>query len=157
MINVKKGTGFTLEQSDFTGAAVSTVPITAGEVVYLDNSGNIQYATAALSVPNGAGGRVGFALSGSTEGSVIASGRVPVLALDGNSVIETDQFDGSVGSYTIGQNVTASSSGNGNITLQSVTVGATPTAKVLGVVVGNRQLTQGNSIPTTVIAIKLAA
>ena len=139
MINVKKGSAHSLAQSDFIGT--QGVAVTAGAIVFKDTDGGIKPVTLALSATNG---RVGFAIQDSTQGDVISSGKLGVYGLDGNSVIETDQFTGVITDYVIGAKV-----GLGT-TAGKVSVYAS--GLVIGTVVESRTLRK-----TALLGIKLAA
>lgn len=149
MINIKKGTAYTLSQSDFTGSAKDSEGVLEGMLIRKEDGGDIVKGGAAASATPGDAvnaARYGFALHNQSRGDVISSGKVGAIGLDGNSVIETDQFEGVIGDYQIGESVIPSATGTGKVR-PSVTNG-----KALGIVEGNRSL-RG----TVLLGIKLAA
>jgi hypothetical protein len=104
MINIKKGTAHSLQQSDFTGSLsfsdpfnrVPTVNVTAGQIVSVTGAPTQNTDGSAVPPPIVLGlgaltDKVGFAVTNTNEGDAIESQRVGAIALDGNSVIETDQ------------------------------------------------------------------
>jgi hypothetical protein len=103
MINVKKGTAHSLQQSDIRGKAPAAGGVVAGMVCYLNTSGAIIKGA----VPNGSTGIVGFAINDSVDGDVIESGKIALYQLDGNSIIETDQVSNTANStnFPIGKAV----------------------------------------------------
>jgi hypothetical protein len=101
MINIKKGNGLTLQQAD--KAFAFSEAITAGATVGILSTGVVAKCDSAVKA-------IGFALSDSTTGDVKESGKLPVLFLDGGSVIETDQYDTSL-TYTVGAAVYAYAAG----------------------------------------------
>jgi len=162
MINIKKGTAHTLQQSDVVGIADDANPVVAGMLVRKDDAtGKI---LPGLSAATGAGDLVGFAVTSNTDGDVIESGKNGMIMLDGNSVVETDQFVGAIGSYAIGEALTGSVAGGS----EGLVEAADGTDRVIGYVEGTRQLpstlttVDGNGraitvqVLTDVLAIKLA-
>jgi hypothetical protein len=93
MINVKKGTLHSLQQSDVRGAYPATT-VTSGQICYISPAGVVT-----LGIPTSAGttrtadttGVVGFAVQNSTDGDAVESNTMSLYTLDGNSIIETDQ------------------------------------------------------------------
>jgi hypothetical protein len=114
MINFKKGSALSLHQVNYVGSPTTTV--TAGQVVRVTQTGS-GYATVTpgnLTDRNNATTLLGFAINSSTQGDSIESGKVGVFALDGGSVIETDQFDATSlppATVTAGTPVTAGTDG----------------------------------------------
>lgn len=106
MINILKGTGQTLQQSDHT-VLKGAHTIVAGMVIN-DAAGTADLGASATLLS-------GFALNNSTDSDVKASGRISILLLDGQSVVETDQVDvANSGNHiptTIGQVIFAGSDG----------------------------------------------
>jgi hypothetical protein len=105
MINVKKGNAHSLHQTDFratnpnpTGYGSGGTVITAGELVY-NNAGTI----AAVPASGGATfvGLKGFAINNSYDGDAIESQKIGAYALDGSSIIETDQVDSTDGTLNL--------------------------------------------------------
>ena len=139
MINVKKGSAHSLAQSDFIGT--QGVAVTSGAIVYKDTDDGIKLATATTSSTTV---RVGFAIQDSTQGDVISSGKLGAYGLDGNSVIETDQFTGVITDYVIGAKVGVSATAGKVCTYAS--------GLVVGTVVETRTLRK-----TALLGIKLAA
>jgi hypothetical protein len=98
MINIKKGTGHSLAQSDFLGT-VTVDPITravtptivAGQIVSKTGSSD-----AIVSGIDNLTDQVGFAITDTSEGDAKESKKVGAYALDGNTVVETDQVVESV-------------------------------------------------------------
>jgi len=106
MINIKKGTAHSLQQSDLRGTVTSnTGNVLAGSLCYLSNgtaynsitaaAGSIALAggAAAVSSTQGCPGIRGFAINNLGDGDVIESGKIALYTLDGESIIETDQVD----------------------------------------------------------------
>lgn len=117
MINFKKGPALSLHQTNFV-ASVGPESITAGMVVRIDPNG-VAYrgfsngAASPTAITSGLGDKAsgffyGIAINSSTSGDVIESGKIGVYALDGASVIETDQY---TGTPTVGQYVTTNVAG----------------------------------------------
>ena len=104
MINIKKGTAFTLQQSDVRGFNPnpaqygSGTAITAGALCYVSAPSSIGTVGTVTAVPAGGGvpstfvGLKGFAINNSYDGDAIESGKIALYTLDGNSIIETDQL-----------------------------------------------------------------
>lgn len=98
MINIVKGTGQTLQQSDYTVAKGSDT-IVAGMVCNVIGSTLRKgaYASSADNAVDLYGAYqtqvFGFALNGTADGDVVASGKISLLLMDGNSVVETDQLE----------------------------------------------------------------
>jgi hypothetical protein len=99
MINFKKGTGHSLAQSDKAVAAKAGEGVVAGMLVNIDTGEVVKGVTS-----QGAANTLGFAINNQTDGDVINSGKIGVLLLDGNSVIETDQVELAINStnYPVG-------------------------------------------------------
>ena len=114
MINIKKGTGLSLQQSDRVGTALSGQGVVAGMVVRLDTSGNVVVGPTNAAA---ADDLLGFALNNQTDSDVIASGKIGYIHLDGSSVIETDQVTGTINStnFVLGARVSADPSSLGNV------------------------------------------
>jgi hypothetical protein len=168
MINVKKGTAHTLAQSDRVAPVVASEGVIAGMLVAIDPAATpVNGVKKAGVVTTGTDNRLlAFALSNQTDGDVIESGKIGVYHLDGNSVIETDQYNGSPVAADIGKHVTADIvAGSGKVNLTAYP--AASTLRVVGRLEGIRTLpfvtipavagTTPNFETKTLIAIKLAA
>lgn len=100
MINIKKGTAHSLQQSDRVGTAKAAEAVVAGMLVRIDSNGDVVKGVTSQGVAD----TLGFAINNQADGDVIESGKIGVLLLDGNSVIETDQAAAAItaGNYPIG-------------------------------------------------------
>jgi hypothetical protein len=158
MINVKKGTAHSLLQTDFRGtnpnpAAYGTgTPLYQGMLCYLNAGVTTAYPTT--------GGPTncikGFAINNSFDGDAIESKTIALYALDGASIIETDQVaDASGGlasnsaAYTVGAPIYASGTTAGCV---SITQGSGAYAVVLGYVTGIRFLQNATPYPVGLAA-----
>ena len=113
-INFKKGSALSLGQTDKV-AATTGATIVAGQVVRVANVNGVVEALAGASAsPAPASDLLGFAINNTTDGDVIASGKIGVFLLDGSSVVETDQAAASINltNYPIGTTLTADTTGN---------------------------------------------
>lgn len=153
MINVKKGTAHSLQQSDMRGNNTGAT-IYAGLVCHVDTSGNV------VAGGDGTTGLRGFAINNSADGDAIESGKIALYSLDGNSVIETDQVDlvdngGSTpvtltaANYAVGVPVYANAS-TGKVTLYPGAGSANGAA--IGWVEGVRSLQNATPYPSGVLA-----
>lgn len=178
-INVKKGPAYGLLQSDFVGAPNAAQTITEGSLVYQGSDGTISLypllasgATSKIGLSmNDANSAstsfLGFGLDSDTTGNstlnaptgtspyayagsiVGAAGVIGAYALDGASVIETDQFNGSITAFTIGAPVyTPGASGDAAGKVSAVTSSG---ATVIGYVDSTRNING-----TQYVGIKLA-
>ena len=163
MINIKKGTAFSLSQSDIRGlnpgapyGTSGATVITAGSLNYVNSSGVV---TAAGGTTYSNGGIRGFAINNSYDGDALESGKIALYTLDGNSVIETDQVDvvGDIGggstnsainttNYPVGTPLYASQATAG---LVSKTTSGTP-GPIIGWVEGVRALQNATPYPSGV-------
>jgi hypothetical protein len=103
MINFKKGPALSLHQVNYIGSAKADEAVVAGMIVRINEDGEVVRGT---DDKTETGYLYGFAINSQDRGDVIESGKIGVYALDGASVIETDQFIGSATSYTTGELVT---------------------------------------------------
>jgi hypothetical protein len=95
MINFKKGPALSLHQVNYIGSAKTDENVVAGMIVQVKREGS------AINIVRGVADAdktskdilYGFAINSQTSGDVIESGKIGVYALDGASVIETDQFE----------------------------------------------------------------
>lgn len=85
MINVKKGTAHSLQQSDVRGTWVTGV--VSGMVCHINTTG----AVVVGGPENATTGLLGFAINDSTDGDAKESNKIALYTLDGSSIIETDQ------------------------------------------------------------------
>ena len=92
MINIKKGTAHSLQQSDKIGNAKSGEAVVAGMLVRIDSNGDVVKGVSAQGVAD----TLGFAINNQTDGDVLESGKIGFILLDGNSVIETDQASSAI-------------------------------------------------------------
>lgn len=133
MINFKKGNGHSLKQTDKLGNAKVGEGVVAGMVVHVDSNGDV------IKGGNAATNLLGFAANDQTDSDVIESGKIGMIMLDGNTVIETDQVTITTGStinftdFPIGAAVTYDST-TGNV------IKVASTERVLGYVEGIRTL-----------------
>ena len=153
MINVRKGTGHSLAQTDFTGNAKANEAVVAGMLVAKDTSGDIVKLTTLTTAADA--GQVGFAITNQDEGDAIESGRIGVYALDGGTVVETDQFTGTYTASDIGKAVVADGSSAGKV--KAVAHGSVSTSRVLGTVYDAPRSIYVGFTPITVLPIKLGA
>lgn len=134
MINIKQGTALSLQQVNKVGlAGLSTTAdyqILAGMVVGL-SSGTVAKATTSI-LP------LGFAINDYRDGDVIASGKIGIYMLDGNSIIETDQSLVAItaANYPVGSAVYADLTGGNGYVNNVVNTGG----KIIGFVDGIRTL-----------------
>jgi hypothetical protein len=147
MINFKKGPALSLHQVNYVGKPdlsdnTPSTGIVAGMVVRVNTDGTI--GTGSTGTPATDKSRLfGFAINSQSSGDVIEAGVIGVYALDGASVIETDQFEGSIGAYAIGQVLTTNTAGqvtNIDPATTSLINPASFTGKVIGWVEGTRTL-----------------
>jgi len=156
MINFRKGTGLTLLQTDSVGASVSGQTYVAGQYGRLAiNSGTYSVYVGASGTP--LSDLAGFIVNSSTDGDVIESGKVGIVLLDGNTVVETDQAYQTISdaNYPLGTPLYGRTDG-------TVDTWTTSTQKIIGWVAGTRtlpalQTVNGTQIQgtTTVLGIKL--
>lgn len=86
MLQVIKGTAFSLQQSDMRGLAPGTA-VLAGSVAYVNSSGVVTLGG------TGSAGVRGLTINNSTDGDVLESGKIALYSFDGNSIVATDQVD----------------------------------------------------------------
>jgi len=140
MINFKKGPALSLHQVNYIGKAVAVgegqTPIVAGMVVQINSSGQVIKADVADNATDKEK-LFGFAINNQDAGDVIESGAIGVYALDGASVIETDQteHDITATNYPVGTLLSAMD-GNGKV----CSVANNYTGKIIGQVEGVRTI-----------------
>jgi hypothetical protein len=148
MINFKKGPALSLHQVNYVGKPASGEGIVAGMVVYFDTATSTwKKGASASTAPINA--QYGFAINSQDAGDVIEAGAIGVYALDGMSVIETDQVTGDINDYAIGAPVSVANT-TGKVKLVTVTNNAAAsTDKIIGYVEGSREL-PGRAVETTI-------
>lgn len=131
MINVKKGTAHSLQQSDVRGLTKASEGVEAGMLCKINASGQVIKGVAAQGVDD----LLGFALNNQTDGDVIRSGKIALYLLDGNSVIETDKAAATINltNYPVGTRLA------GDTTTGNVKAWASGD-RVIGYVEGVREL-----------------
>lgn len=117
MINIKKGTGLSLQQSDAVLTLTANEDIKAGMVVATTSAG-----AAIKSIQTTGDKLVGFALGNQEDTDVIDAGKIAVIRLDGHSVIETDQAFETINStnFPLGGPVYAYTAGSTALSLGKV-------------------------------------
>jgi hypothetical protein len=166
MINFKKGPALSLHQVNYLGKAKTSEGIVAGMVVTINGSGEVVKPTiAGTAVDKDL--LLGFAINNQTSGDVIESGVIGVYALDGSSVIETDQTEFAINAtnYPTGTRLSVVT-GTGAV----CTIANNYAGQVIGQVEGIRTIpgtiqtlndNNGNpykvQLPTTMLAIKLSS
>ena len=156
MINARKGNAHSLAQTDFVGTLYASEGVVAGMLVYKTAAGEIRKVATAGSTDQ----QVGFAVTNQDEGDAIESNKIGVYALDGGSVIETDQFTGTYTAADVGKPVIYSGTAGkvkavGSATL--ATSGANVGAKVLGIVFDAPRSIFVGQTAITVLPIKLSS
>ena len=136
MINFKKGPALSLHQVNYIGAAKANEGVVAGMVVTINGSGEVVKPT----INDDARDKeilLGFAINNQSAGDVIESGKIGVYALDGASVIETDQTENAVTAvnYPVGTLLSVKT-GTGQV----CTVANNYTGKIIGQVEGVRTI-----------------
>ena len=138
MINFKKGPALSLHQVNYIGAAKADEGVVAGMVVRLED-GEVVKGASDSPAPKDA--LYGFAINSQDAGDVIESGKIGVYALDGASVIETDQYVGEISSYTVGALVTAAdATANDGEDAGKVKLSVNAADKIIGQVEGDRTI-----------------
>lgn len=179
MINFKKGPALSLQQVNYVGKPDSTdttptTGIVAGMVVRVNPNTTIGTgSTGTLATDRNT--LFGFAINNQSSGDVIESGVIGVYALDGASVIETDQTAGvtiSASNFPIGQALTMDTAGQVIAKVSETFIDSdTFQGKIIGYVEGIRNLpgkqnttvtlSTGRSFthqsPVTVLGVKLAS
>lgn len=152
-INVRKGTGHSLVQTDAVGALKAAEGVDAGMFVFIDGSDvdattglgkvkkvlpldNATRASATNKV--GKSVLVGFAVTTQAEGDAIESGKIGIYVPDGGTVIETSYF---VGNYTvadIGKPIVQAANGSaaGTVTVITDAAAVTSAERIIGLVYG---------------------
>jgi hypothetical protein len=151
MINVRKGTAHSLQQSDVVGFTGCN-SIVAGMICSLQNDGVIYKGNES----NSNYGVIGFAINNATDGDVIESGKIGLYLLDGNSIIETDQVDLATDSastintsdYPIGTALFASDACRGKVMKTKIHGEEPDDNVVIGWVVGVRYLQNATPYPS---------
>lgn len=129
MINIKKGNGLTLQQSDKVGTLLASEAVQAGMAVGLSSTGVVYKASDTYPV-------LGFALNDYRDTDVISSNKQAILLLDGSSVIETDQITSGESAPAYGALVYADASSAGTL----VSGSATTHDRLVGHFLGSRTL-----------------
>jgi hypothetical protein len=167
MINFKKGPALSLHQVNYIGKAKNNEGVVAGMVVTINGDGQVVKPTIADSAAD-KDLLLGFAINNQSAGDVIESGVIGVYALDGASVIETDQTEPAVitpTDFPVGARLSVVT-GTGKV----CKVANTYAGQIIGQVEGIRSipgtvqtLTDNNGNPykvqlsTTVLAVKLSS
>lgn len=152
MINARKGNAHSLAQTDFTGSLKTDEGVIAGQLVRKNATGQIEKVPASGTSALTEVSLVGFAVTNQNEGDAIESKKIGVYALDGGSVIETDQFEGTVVAADVGKYVVQ------GVAAGKVKVVATVTTEVvLGKVYDAPRSIFVGQTPVTVLPIKLKA
>jgi hypothetical protein len=147
MINFKKGPALSLHQVNYVGKPASGEDIVAGMVVRFDTATSTWKKGASAS-PAPIDAQYGFAINSQGAGDVIEAGAIGVYALDGMSVIETDQFTGVISDYAVGAPVSVGT--NGKVKTVAVTSNNPATSdRIIGYVEGSREL-PGRAVETTI-------
>jgi hypothetical protein len=138
MINFKKGPALSLHQVNYVGKPdlsdnTPSTGIVAGMVVRVNTNGTIGTGSTGTLATDKAT-LFGFAINNQLSGDVIEAGVIGVYALDGASVIETDQYADDYAEYTIGTPVSTNTAG------QIITVAHDYAGKIIGWVEGTRDL-----------------
>jgi hypothetical protein len=170
MINFKKGPALSLHQINYIGKAVSGQAVVAGMVVRLNNnSGTVEVLKGSSDSSPDLNAIYGFAINNQDAGDVIESGVIGVYALDGASVIETDQAAATINytNYPIGSLLTTNTSGQ---VVKASDQTSLTAVKIIGQVEGIRTIpgnvqsltdNNGNAFKvqgtTTVLGVKLAS
>lgn len=139
MINVKKGSAHSLQQSDRVGLAKASEGVVAGMICRINTSGQVvKGATDEVAADD----LLGFAINNQTDGDVIESGKISLYLLDGSSVIETDQSTTAItlANYPIGSRVSVLEDGSGMVKPWDAS------ARVIGYVEGVRTLPAAPSV-----------
>lgn len=134
MINFKKGPALSLHQVNYLGKAEAGEGVIAGMIVEINGDGKVVKASAAGTAADKAK-LYGFAINNQDSGDVIESGVIGVYALDGASVVETDQIADDFSDYTVGKLV-AAEDGTGLIK----TIATNASDRAIGQVEGSRTL-----------------
>lgn len=156
MINVRKGTAHSLLQTDFVGNLKANENVVAGMLVRKDSSGDIVKVTTLTTAAES--GLVGFALTNYDEGDAIESQKIGAYALDGGSVIETDQVTSSLTVGSEAQNgfaVVADGSTAGKVKV--VAHNSVSTSRIIGTVYGPPRVIYVGQTAYTVLPIKLGS
>lgn len=145
MINFKKGPALSLHQVNYVGKPGAGEGIVAGMVVRFEAG---VWKKGAATTTAAIDAQYGFAINSQDAGDVIEAGAIGVYALDGMSVIETDQVEGDITTYTVGAPVSVFT--NGKVKKVEVTDNAAETTdKIIGYVEGIREL-PGRAVETTI-------
>src|SRR5574343_547526 len=139
MINIRKGTAHSLQQTDTVAKVVASEGVIAGMVVFVDPTANTNTGGVKLTTDhdNNSDKLVGFAINNQFDGDVLASGKLGVYLLDGDSIVESDQWAGSTPTTAdIGKKACVSDT-NGKFDVVS---GSITDQKVLGTIVDVRTL-----------------
>jgi hypothetical protein len=149
MINFKKGPALSLHQVNYIGKAKTNEAVVAGMVVQIDGSGDVVKASITNNTDD-KDGIFGFAINNQTSGDVIESGKIGVYALDGATVVETDQTSVTINAtnYPTGAYLSATAG-------KVVKVDNTFAGKVIGQVEGIRVIPRGSEPSVTVLGVKL--
>lgn len=156
MINVRKGPAHGLSQTDFVGDLTADEGVVAGMLVRKGANGAITKVTTLTTAAES--GLVGFAVTNQSEGDAIESGKIGAYALDGGSVIETDQVTTSLSGLTasdIGKAVVADGSTAGKVKV--VAHGSVSTSRIIGTVYDVPRYIYVGFTGTLVLPIKLGS
>lgn len=162
MINARKGNAHSLAQTDVTGSLKTGEGIVPGMLVKLNTSNEVVKVTKLDNATRGSATNkittsdlIGFAVTKQSHGDAIASGKITFYALDGGSVIETDQYTGTFTAADIGKPVVqdGNSGADGKVTV----VAAGTTERIIGVVYDAPRVIYNGQTPVTVLPIKLSA
>lgn len=136
MINFKKGPALSLHQVNYVGVPYAGDNIVSGMVVRVHTDGGIRKG-AADNTTAAIGALYGFAINNYNAGDVIESGKIGVFALDGMSVVETDQAAADINStnYPIGAALSVGTDGK-----VKVVDATTYAGKIIGWVEGIRSI-----------------
>jgi hypothetical protein len=136
MINFKKGPALSLHQVNYVGVPYAGDNIVSGMVVRVHTDGGIRKG-AADNTTAAIGALYGFAINNYNAGDVIESGKIGVFALDGMSVVETDQTAADINStnYPIGAALSVGTDGK-----VKVVDATTYAGKIIGWVEGIRSI-----------------
>ena len=155
MINARKGPAHSLGQTDFIGSLYASEGVVAGMLVYKTTAGEIRKVATIGSTD----AQVGFAVTNQDEGDAIESNKIGAYALDGGSVIETDQFTGTYTASDVGKPVIYSGTAGKVKAVASSTLatgGANVGAKVVGKVFDAPRSIFVGQTAVTVLPIKLS-